>query len=488
MPLNILDSRVDVYHPETDLAGAMPDFTVPGGGGPDADLVAVDGGLRLSNRKDQGTILALNDDGQYSQSDGRPRIHSGDRLDFFVRHEDEDQPSRRWVVMVRDVERTRGGPNSSSIELTVEDYAMSIMSKRKVYNSFDRVQIAGSPESILNTVLRNEAPAIDRSLISNADREATSVNCDGTNLLELSQTLARRAGAHMRSEGTGLRFAVPREYPTYAPDKRTIGGVQNKTTDGGMVNEIRVHGGRGRAVDEEQPNQSGYTTVAPGSPIMFQVSSRKTTLDRIQLWLHKQNEDGNMNVRIQKGNEANTGPIEPDDVDSDIDSHTLNHEFLDNDGFTPFDFGDHSLPDPDPWIIVEAEGEGDPSQELGVDADGNLTYIAEFGYPVRVRKSESDSINRYRTREGTKRRKDSPTEIEALALANEVLNHESAPENKVKFEAVEPEAHYYFPGDRLTLNYQREGAVGEFMITERSDKYDGMSLETDYTAQEIGTI
>jgi len=488
MTLNIVDSRIEVYHPETDLAGAMPDFTVEGGGGPNADLVSVDGGLRLSNRKDEGSIIVWNDDGQYSESDGRPRIHSGDRLDFYVRHEGEADPSRRWVVMVRDVERTRGGPNTSSMKLTVEDYAMSIMSKRKVYNSFDRVQIAGSPESILNTVLRNEAPAIDRSLISNADREATSVNCDGTNLLDLGQTLARRAGAHMRSDGTGLRFALPREYPTYTPDKRTIGSVKNKTSDAGMINKIRVHGGRGRAVDDEQPNQSGYTSVAPGSPVMFQVGTRKSTLDRVQIWLHKQAEDGKMGVRIQKANDANTGPIEPSDTDSDIDSDTLSHEFLDNDGFTPFDFGQHTLPEPNPWIIVEMEGDNDPAQEIGVDSNENPAYIAEFGYPILARKPEADSTERYRIREDTKRRKDAPTETEALALANEVLNHESAPENKVTFEAVEPEAHYYVPGDRLTLNYQREGAVGEFMITERSDKYEGMSLQTDYAAQEIGTI
>lgn len=495
MSLAVRSARIEVFKPGNDSED-NPDFTIP-----EEDIASVSFSERLGQQKDEGTVEVHNHDGDYSPSLSDNELRSGDRLQFWITSEhgvenwgDESWgdgvwggESDEWTAWIRDRKFVRHSPSISTIELTCEDFVFGVMSKRRVYNHFEDTQASGTSDSVLETVLDNEATEIGQDKIE-AITENVNINSDGKTLLDVIIDLAGRADAYMYSRKTDLAWksigGINTDRELQGDD---ISAFENTDTDSGMVNRVRVDGGRSRGIDDEQLTQTAYTTVTADSRLEFQIETRKIALERLELWTKTTGSEEDITVRIQKSNEAGDGPIAPDDTTSDIDSRTLSHEFLSSDDFTTFIFGkDHELPEPDPWIIVETDG--DTGQDIGVDGSGDPAYKAWYAYNITVRKTSQSSRRKYRLREERIKEKGAQSLEEALEIANAKLDHDSVPESKVKTEPESDYAKFLRLGDAVSMSFDRENVSGDYVVAERDLEYLPGRAEITLTLQEVSTI
>jgi hypothetical protein len=497
--------HAEVYKPGNEAA-ATPDLFIPSD-----DLASVAFNDRINRRKDTGTVAVHNDDGSYSAGD--PRVDSGDLIRFYtafrddsVHYPDGDAVGgafgdggfggrrRRWTAMVRDVELSYEGPDTSTLTLNCDDFAFAVLSLRRVFNAFEDTAISGSEAAILDTLLANNAPEVDRSGIQTVG-ETTSATYDGTNLLEAAVSLTSRANAVMRADDTGLEFrplADLRATPRLAPSGADVSAFTSTFSDTGVANQVRVDGGKDRSVDDEQPTQDGYASVDQSNRLTFRVSTRKSNINRLELWTRPTGSEEDVVVRLQK--DAGGQPVDVTDEESDIDTAQLSHEFLAADGFTTFIFGsNHTLPEPNPWVIIETDGDG--GQDIGVDTsqtsasgDPLAAYRAYFEYDLTVRQTDTASTRQYRLREARISKDNIATLEEAYDVAGEKIDHDSTPEQTVEFAADTLALHEVQAGDVLELDFPRERVAGDYIVTERSDTYGGMVVSTDLTVTAVDNL
>lgn len=503
MSRTVQEARVEVYRPTNE--SDSPNFEIP-----DSDVDSVNAGLKLSEQVDEGTIVLHNHDGTYSG--GERALYVGDRLDFYVSlasdtyaWADKRTPPwgpgmggwggelLRWSARVLDPKFVRGGPTESYLELKCEDFVSGVMNDRVVYNAFESAPIAGSEDAILNTVLRQECPEIDRSRLDSVGT-TTSVAADGTSVLDLALELARRANAVMYPRRDRLVFKPVAEIsPTWTLDPVADMGTFSHGFDGGSVsNVVRVDGGSNHAIDDEQPvvDDNWGVTVTEASRATFQVSTRKSQLDRIELWTRPNytGSEESLNVRVQKDDGG--APIAPGDSDSDIDSKQLSHEFLAGNDWTSFLLNDHTLPEPNPWILVETDGS--EGQRLGVKHNSNsadeVAYKAHYPYEVAIQVRDGNSMKRHGRREKRVKKDNIVTTEGAKDRAEAHLAHDATPESEFSAPALSRRAHGLIPGEVFHAEEPRERLVGDFIVTGRTDTYDGAKLSSDLHAAEVSSI
>lgn len=486
--LNVRKGRIDVFKPGN--SSDEPDFTVPA-----EDIQLVDASIRAGQVKDEGKIVLSNDEGEYTIDD---EINSGDRLHFWLTLDTYivswgtetwgdgawGGELDRWSAMVRDREMEYLGPNTSDLTLSCEDFALSIASKRRVYNTFRGIDASGHSDAVVETMLDNNAEEIGQSRITPISNDVW-ITFDGDTLLDALTEVSRRANAVMRGRKGDLIFkpldGITREFELQGTE---IGRLKTKEVDSGMVNRVRIDGGEATALETSQENQSSYTAVTESTRATFQINTRKAELAFIELWTNPTGSEEAVTVRIQKDDGG--APIAPGDESSDIVSATLDHHFLANDDFTTFLLGSHTLPEPNPWVIVETDGSN--GQDIGTDSNGNETYKAHYGFNLTVRNTNRTSRNQYRLREGRIKDDAIQSPEEAHDIAEDKLNHDSVPEHTVEAPADNDRTHHLSPLDMVYLNFKREQAVGDYLVTERNDQYDGSVLDTTLTLQEVGTI
>lgn len=485
--LAVNNARIEVYKP----GSSTPDFEVPAD-----DIQTVDASLKSGQKKDEGTIIINNDDGNYTQDD--QQINSGDRLQFWITVEgylgtwgSESWSDAawggeldRWDAMVRDRTMEYISPNQSDLKLKCEDFVFSVASKRRVYNTFHDVQAAGTDDSVLDTILANQGEEIGRDRIQ-PFTENVWFSWDGDTLFDAIKEIARRVDAVTRGRKADLVFKPLDDIsPEFELAGSEIGRLKTKESDAGMVNRVRVDGGEASALEVEQPTQDTFASVTTDSRQTFQVTTRKSTLSHIEIWTNPSGNEEALTVRLQK--DAGGSPIAIDDLSSDIVSKTLDSNFLANNGFTTFLLPDHDLPEPDPWIIIESDGEN--GQNVGTDSDGNVTHKTHYVFTITARNTSRSSRNKYRLREGRIKDNSIGTPEEAHDIAQDKLNHDSVPEHTVEAPADSSRTHHLKPLDVVTLDFSRERAVGDYMVVSRSDRYHGSVLETTLTMQEVSSI
>lgn len=485
---SVTDGRLEVYKPDNDTD--TPDFTVP-----KEDVQSVDASLRAGKLKDEGQIILSNDDGSYSVDN---EVTSGDRLKFwvsldtYIREWGEQAwgdgawggELDRWTCMVRDVDLHFVSPDISDMEISAEGFVGAVADKRRVYNVFRNTQMTGSSDSVLTTVLENEAPEIGQQYVDTVT-STTTLSSDGKKLLEVIQILADRSDAIIASRQEELIFSVIDNLSSqFEVPGDEIGALTNKISDTGVVNEVRVDGGTAVAVDQSQTTQSSYTTVTNSTRATFQVTHRKAEMPEIEIWTKTTGSNEAITVRLQKDDGG--APVAIGDTSSDIVNKTLDHNFLDDDGFTTFQFRGHTLPEPNPWVIIETDGS--VGQDIGTDGSGNVAYKAKYGYEITIRESNASSIESYRKREGRIKADAVETPEEGHDVALEKIDHDSVPEQTVEFEADSDRTHHLSPTDIVTLNFDREKVSGDHIVIERNDTYDGVLLETTLVVQEVSTV
>lgn len=484
--LTIKDARLEVRKPGSETT----DFKIPV-----EDIQGVDHSMRIGKRKDSGNIALSNDEGQYSDEN---EITSGDELRFWVTMADYivewgerswgdgawGGERDRWTAMVRDREFEYISPGISNLKITCEDFVFSVASKRTVFNSYEDTQISGTSDSLLESLIDNNAAEIGKDRIDEISA-TTSMTIDGTKLHDVFNEIADRADAVMSQRRNDLIFKeVSSITPKFDLLGTEIGRLSTRETDTGLVNEVRVDGGESHSVDDEQPTQDTYTTVTSDNRATFQVSTRKSAISRIEIWTRSTGSEESVTVRIQKDDGG--APVDVTDTSSDIDSVTYDHRFVSNDDFTTFILNEHTLPEPNPWIIVETDGS--EGQDIGTDSSGNVAYRSYYSFDITVREVSRSSINKYRRREGRINADAVSSVKEANDIAHARLDHDSVPEHTVQAEADSSRVHQLVPADVVTLDFPREKAVGDYIVTERSDTYDGSLLETTITLQEVSSL
>lgn len=490
--LSIKDAFLRVFKAES---GTGYDFEIPG-----EEIESVTLSRRINRRKDEGTIIIHNDEGDYSS--GEKQIQVGDRVDVFVSPQQSpigwgEQNSgwgyggwggyrRIWSAWIQTPTYIREGPSTSALKLKGTDYVFGILSNRITFDAYDNRTIAGTSDAILNTVVGRECPELDLSLVEDPG-DTTSIVADGTNVLEFVITLARRADCLLLGFQDKLVFKpIGNVAAEFTVDPSTdIGNPAHEYSGGSVTNVVRVDGGTDHAVDDQQTTQDGYTTVTDSSRATFQVSTRKSQLERVELWTSPTGSQESISVRIQKDDGGS--PVAPGDQQSDVDSKQLSHHFLADDDYTSFLLNDHTLPEPNPWILVETDGPD--GQDIGIDTStGTPAYRAHYPFPISVQVRDGESIKQHTRIEERLKQKNLHTLDAAKEMSEEALGHHKDPESEVKFPAISRRTHRLDPGEVVTFDMARERLEGDYLVTESEETFDGNTYHASLAAQEVSSL
>lgn len=495
----IKSAEVLIFDPDNDSRN-NEDLRIP-----ESNIASVSTTSRLNRRKDTAEFEIINDKGQYTENSDI-NIRSGQRIEFEIITPNDFQAwgdsawgkggwggkNHRWTGAIRDVEYTYDGPHVSTITLTAEDFVFGIMSKRLVFDTWSDRQVAGTSTSILNEAVRHEAPEINRTSIEDFNT-STWISADGTNLLDFAIKLAQRTdNVAMFSDRRRLHFKHRDQISTeFTIQPSDVGFFSVKEDDSDVANVVRVDGGVEKGIDDEQLTQDGYLTATDSGSIQFQVATRKAQIEELDLWTKKTGSEESVTIRIQKDDAGS--PVAPGDNTSDIVSESIEHGDLTDDGFTTFNLGDHTLPEPNPWVIVQTDGGS--GQDIGVNTQGTSgtsddvpTYKVWYAYTITVRKSDATSVNKYRKREARIKNDSIRSSEEARAVAQEKLNHDAVPTKEFTAPAESLRSHLLSVGDVVDLDFPREKATGNYIVSQLETSYDGIQIETEITAEEVQSI
>lgn len=452
--------------------------------------------------KDSGSFTIDNYQGEYSGL-----VRHGDRLEFYLSGgaasgNDDTRWGKmeygsgsyssgyqhEWTGMVAPYTNSAEGGPQNTLKVSAEDFVYGVMDRRRHRGRYMDRQIAGSEDSILNTVLRREAPEIDRSEIANVETRTDFV-ANGMTLLEILKEMFNRGNFVAAVDGTSLQVEKTDELSvgwTATPASGDFGPPTYKSNDDNLSNRIRVVGGTGHDVDEQQTTQSGYTTVTQDSRLIHEVPVDKTRLALAEVWTRKTGSGEAVNVRLQKG-DGNGNPVDVEDSTLDLEKDQLESHFLDDDGFTTFDFNDdYTIPGDTVFMIVESNGAD--GQDIGVNGSGVPAYIAHYPYPVDVVVNDAESISKYRLRDG-KLNDDSLTTYRAAEHAGEAeLTDSSLPKETISAEAYSDRAHNLRALDTVHIEDPQLAIDGDYIVLQRSDEYDGSQLTTEITMQSTRSL
>lgn len=477
MTLKTSDARLDVYLPgNTSSDPVQADVQITN------DLEYLDTDARLQDLVDTGSIRIWNPAATYTD-----QVRSGARLRFFVQEEGAASLEHKWTGMVRPLTYEEAPVSDGWMGLSVDDYVFGILDTRIVVNSFEDTQISGTSGSILNTILANNAPELDTSLIETV-AQTTTVVWNGKTLLEAVKELADQADAAVWGDDDQLGFApISGLTPSWTLAASDRGPMTVTENDDRLVNELRVVGGEGVAEADTQTTQSAYSTVTDTTRLTYQINTRKSEVPRVEVWTNPASTGSGESVIVRLQADDGAGvPVDVADRQSDIARRELSASFLASNDYTTFLLPDHRLPDPNPHIIIESDGA--TGQEIGVDGVGDLTFKAYFAYPLDTVAEDEASIDKYGRRERPDRNNALKKRRQVIDYGNAVLRHSKEVEREAAFTADSSRAHALMPGDVITFDDSQVNAVGDFIVTSVRRVYDGSNLETELTFREVDTL
>lgn len=452
---------------------------------------------RVQGTKDSAKFSVVSEHGEYANA-----FEPGDRLEFWVRfgaprpygsHEYGSGTygggyQKRWTGLVRGLTYDRDGPAKTEITVDCEDFVHGIMNMRVVYNAFEETPIAGSPDAILNQLLAEYAPEIDRSRIREVE-QTTDIFASGIRLFDVALDLTRRADGVMAKRDRALEF-----YPVHEIDSQfeIQPGVDTTTHsvrvhDDDLVNDLRVDGGEDHAIDQSQETVEAYERVTDNDRLLVPLQARKSRFDRIELWTRRNpdTEDG-LVIRLQ--NDRDGAPVNPDSTQSDIANHQLPHHFLSLDDYTTFLIPEHTLPPGDQvWMLIESSGQ--TGHDIGVRlSDGRAAFKAHYPFAVNVQIDDIESAGRYRRRQERVKRENISTFQAARDYGESYVRANNEPRRELQFRARSLRCRRLATAEAITANMPHETAVGDYIITERTDTYVENTLTSVFTAQEAATV
>lgn len=504
MTLTIEHGRINVRKPgETSVSA-----TIPG-----KDISSIEITQRIQEWKDDTRLEYYNDKGDYTND-----ITSGDKLSVVLTISTggrvTSDPARFGEV--RFGESTFGGQilpishnwrgwarsptyeeqGAAQVLATVEasDFVFETLSQRLPFEEFTDRQIAGSEDAIVETLLKNYAPEIDRSAIEPVPENIT-FSVYGDNLLSTMQELATQANALLASQGDKLIFRpVEKIKPAFKLQPEDYGTAKLDIDDSNLKNHVRVDGaetpGEDQVTAEGKEDIVDYKLVNDTEWITMPLNPEKNRIMYADLWTRGiPDSEDSIRVRIQRSSATSDGPVSPGDDRKDIDHGNTGVAISDEGWRDKIRLSKEPLPE-NPWLIIDATGS--TGQYIGVVDEDNTPAIRTY-YPHKILRTVSDgqSINEYRRREIRLKKKDVASNYQtASRIADSHLRHNRIPEKKLNIDAQSVRTHTLVPGEIVQVEKEELGATGRYIVVERSDMYsaDNNNLETDLTLQELRSI
>jgi hypothetical protein len=474
MSFKLLDAELRVFQP----GDSTPFVTIP----PER-LLSFDIDERARDRADSGGATIHNDGGIYTGSD---RPTTGDRVEFRTQRKGETSLSTRVTGLVRNTTDSLTGADRATLSLNISDFVFSVLQFRRATNAFDATDVG----QIIDTLVADDAPEIDRSGIDTNTGTTTDYSLNGRTLFDaLTRDLAPLLpdGALLAHDGTKLIF---RRFPDVSvkhdltPTDLTA-PYQFTFSDARIQNSIRVDGGRGFDIEDKQTTQSSTTTVTDTNRVTKQLSVRKSELARIDIYTQKDpNSQDNLRVRLQASDSGS--PVEVGNLQSDIANKQLAPEFLDDDGFTTFRLPSHTFaPNTNPILIVEATGSS--GHPVGTDGSGNLAFRARYPFPLIGRDSDRSSQNDYRRRDA----RQTDDQLKTTAAVNDRAESLLRPEPRLTLaaDAESARAGNLIPGDVVDVTgFSRPRVHGKYAVTERRVGYEQNEVDIGLTLQTLNSI
>jgi hypothetical protein len=417
---------------------------------------------------------------------GGQRITSGDRLEFETQLVGDPSLSTRSVLVARDVtdELTAGG-GVRRVNLEATDFVFSVMSFRVADAGFQSADVG----DVVDTLIQTDCPEIGRSQIETVG-ETVTIDINGRTVLDvISQDLAPAGDAITAQDGTDLVFRpiadVSPQFDLTPADLHTPINIQR--VDDELINQVRIDGGTDSAVDDQQTAQTSTVRVTDSTRRVFQVQSRKSEIDSVEIFTVKDPTASNgLVVRLQAA--RNGSAVAPNDRESDVARRQLAPDFIADNGFAEFILPDHSLaPAENPFLIVE--GAGPTGHEIGTDGNGNETFKAFFPFPLLARASAGDSVSEFRRRDLRERDDQLSSEQAVQDSADAALRHRTEPTRRITANAATPRAHDLQPADAVRVSdFPVDDVTGTFIVTERGTTFDGTRLDTELTLEDATTL
>lgn len=492
MVLQITSARLDGYQP----GSTSPDYQIPG-----EHIFSFDVEQKVGDLKDTGKIAIDNRDDRYTDV-----VDHGDKVEIFVAVSDSDgsgasygdatyggssiggkAEGRVWTGLTREIKITYDGAGHSTLQVDLQDFVFGVMDFRRVYNEWRSRQIVGS-NGIINEVLTDENPSVDQSYLPDRE-ETTSIGVFGETVLDLVGELALRVPLVPFSDHESLRLEHPDTMqPEFDLESEDWGTMEYGSQDENMYTLVRVRGGTGTQVDDEQLTQDGTVTVTDSNFATQRIETRKSFISDIDLYTQADREGEDIIVRLQKDVGDGSGPIAPGDDTSDIASRRLSNEFLSEDDFTLFSLPsdeENILPEPNPWMIVQTDGSD--GQDIGINTGTDeIAYRAFYPYPIVVEQDDTESSQEYRRRDGEVNKKSIVTFEAARDRAQSYLRDNALPTETVQIDAHSLELHDHGIGEVVRID--TTPATGSFVAMEKKDHYEANQLETEFSLQSLQSL
>lgn len=493
MTLNFSDARLLGYEATNDVTSALgADYEID-----PADVAGFDIAERAQDLKDSASLTIQNNGGKYSHT-----IDHGDRLELYIARDGSvpedpayyDNPDHYWTGVVRPFSIEGEGASVYTISANAEDFVFGVLSMRTVTNAFEdrRIVTGGDPDStelgILDYILEENAPEIDRSQLPDDKHERTSIRMTGANLLEAVIELANRLGVVLYANHKRLEMVDPVTVtPTFEGAGADYGTWSVDFNDDHLHNDIQVLGGTNYRLDDEVTDIGSHTEVGGTTRLMRQIPTRKSEIDRVQIHTQRQSgADNNLVVRLQA--DKNGAPVSPSDNDSDLARRVLADEFISENDWTEFLLPSHTFPpQQNPWLIVESEDDS-AGHYVGLDPNGSLAYKSFYPFSVTVRIEENDSMDRYRRRETFKTYEAAQTFSDARDHGNAYADRYAQPDITMTLDADSERFHDLSTGSVVNFDIPAARADGDFVCVERASTFNGTTINTELTFRDLATL
>jgi len=457
----------DMY--DSGVVPAPPDFIVP-----NEDILKVRLQQLIDNSKDTGRVTI--DNSQETYSSGGNEIVPGDMLRIRVRLEGETDLTGIGTFMARTIVKQNRGANRKQVIIKIDDFVFGVLASRQVNETFEGVSL----QTAFQKILDGEATEITQDGINNvtdsvtaAFRGQSGIDAIGR-LFSLTDSVAKsveRGLEVVKLSNVSSQFTL-----TSADQESNI----YRLDDSNLVNAIRVEGGESEAIDDDLTDFDHYETVTQTNVLTFQIDTRKSEINRIDLRVNPSGSDSVI-IRLQKDDGGS--PIDINDPTSDIVDSEIEGDDLVA-GFNTFRFQDHTLPEPNPWMIIESDGA--TGQQIGTDSFAQPNFRAYYPFPISIRDEDATSTGTYRRREA-KVQNDSLFDFEAASsIADDELRHNKDPDEFFEFQAASSRTHKLQVAEIVTVSDTETS--GEYVVVDKEQEYDGLNLKTTIKMQKTTTV
>lgn len=480
----VSSASLSVYHQDT-AASDDPDVVIDG-----RDLASVEFDARVDEWLDEASITAHHP-GLTTTGDLGYDLRVGDRIEFAASLIGGSSAYGEtygegyggggdisWTGRVQPTETSRSqqGRGNASIAASAGDYVGDILANRKISKTWINADVG----AVIRDVIELKASELDASNVPDLG-VSTDVFFNGRDCWDAVISLASRADCIVYGNGVELHVdPIGGLTPAFTLDRTDYVLPWKTHTTDDVKNVVRVDSGVARQQEDGQETQDSWQRVTSSSRLTHQLRARKASIHSVELYVDGVADNEQLRVRLQA--DEGGSPVAIGDEDSDIDSAEWSGDELPDGGWQSLFFGNHTLADRDPWLIIETDG--DTGHDVGVDANGVPTYRSFYPHPVNFEVSSPESIEQYGEREIRVEKQNLATLTAARDAANAELARRAYPTKTIEFEAASYRTHTLEPGDVITVDEPDQAVSGDYIVTEVSQAYDSgtIQLETNITA------